>query len=525
MNISTNFKKKPWVRRVHPDNASGTFRMNYKPLPGHFSADAFVELTASGFLDELSPAAHPINSRYQSTRPIWKKTGNKNEKGEEEWVIDGWDDLESVALGWQQFICGNKIAHMTGDGGFDLANETTDQETYEILLSWMDSVGLRDAYTEAVFYCEHSGDSGMFLRQTPDGDIEYAVYATEKGHTIYPQKDSNGNPVYYIQYWNDGQEYCDIFYVDRFETWVHAKQGEEKTVPLFDFLRQRFFGVISNERSEDGWTLVRRTQGQVGNDLCQFIYFWVPDVSWGPAQLSIEAHENAASYVANEVKDTAFPLLILKAEKTTSLPPSDVNGKTIAIKGTADSLAHSDAKFAAPPDASNIAEIHFKELTNNIIRTTQTAIIEPEILKQGSDSSTSIKILFRPEIEWAQQRWIFYVKPVRHMVKVFKRLVGKVEGDIGRFADLRTSVWLRLWLPQNEKEMTDIVLSKVYGRVLSRKAAMNELGSQYKGDYETIRKEWEEELAMKQKYGTKSETDDSNPGDVTNQASGKTIQE
>ena len=537
MNISTNFKKKPWVRRVHPDNASGVFRMHYKPLPGRSATDAFVELTASDFLDELSPAAHPINSKYMSTRPIWEKTGKQNDKGEDEWAIVGYDELESVALGWQQFICGNKIAHLTGDGGFELANETKDQDTYETLLSWMDSVGLRDAYAEAVFYAEHAGDSGLLLKQTDDGDIEYEVYATEKGHTIYPQKDEKGNPVYYIQYWNDGQEYCDIISNKKFETWVHAKPNEEKALTLFEFLRQRFASSELTERSEDGWTLVRRTVSQVGDDLCQFTYFWVPDVSWGPAELTIEAHENAASYVANEVKDTAYPILVVKAEKVTNLPPSEINGKTIGIKGSSDSLAHSDVKFAAPPDASNIATIHFKELNNNIIRSTQTAIIEPEILKQGSDSSTSIKILFRPEIEWAQQRWIFYVKPVRHMVKVFKRLVGKIEGDVGKFADLRTSVWQSVWVPQNEQEQTKIVLDKVYARVLSRKAAMNELGLQYKGDYEVINKEWEDELTMKAeapakakaKYGVDTGDDGAdeskaNPANVTNQAPGKSIQ-
>lgn len=536
MNISVNFKKKPWVRRVHPDKANGTFRMNYRPIPGRSLTDAFIELTASDFLNELSPAAHPINSRYMSTRPIWKPTGKKDENGKEEWMIDGYDELESVALGWQQFICGNKIAHLTGDGGFELANETTDQETYETLLSWMDSSGLRDAYAEAVYYCERAGDSGIMLRLTQDGEIEYTVYATEKGHTIYPQEDEKGNSVYYVQYWKNNQEFCDIISTGGIETWVHADESKDENAGFFEAIWNRLVVRATKEMSDDGWTLVRRSANQVGDDMCEFTYFIVPDTSWGPAELSCEAHENAASYVANEVKDSAFPLLVLKSEKVSNLPPSEINGKTIAIKGTSDSLAHSDVKFAAPPDASNIATIHFKELANNIIRTTQTAIIEPEILKQGADSSTSIKILFRPEIEWAQQRWIFYVGPVRHMVKVFKRLVGKVEGDIAKFGDLRTSVWQSIWVPQNEQEQTKIVLDKVYARVLSRKAAMNELGLQYKGDYAVINKEWEDEIRMKAeipaeakaKYGVDGGGGDEpkdNPGDVTNQASGKSIQD
>lgn len=517
MNISKNFKKVPWVRRVHPDKVSLAYARNYKPLPGGTMEDSFIQLTSSDFLNELSPAAHPINSRYMSTRPIWGPSGKKDENGKEELVITGFDDLESVALGWQLFISGNKIAHLTGSGVFDLANETMDSDTYATLVSWMDACGVRDGVSEGVYYAEREGDAGILVYQTDDGDIDWEVYSKEKGHNIYPQEDKNGLPIYYIQYWKEGKEMCDIISSRSIETWVHADPKD-----LEDRIMNRIISAVV-ETSEDGWRLVRRKDAQVGQDLNQFTYFRVPDVSWGPVQLSIEAHENAASYVANEVKDTAYPILVLKSEKVTSLPPTEMNAKTIAIKGTADSLAHSDVKFATPPDASNIATVHFKELNDNIIRGSQTAIIEPEILKQGSDSSTSIKILFRPEIEWAKQRWIVYNKPIRHLVKVVKRLVGKIEGDIKRFGELRTSVWQEIWIPQNEKELTDIVTSKVYARVLSRKAALNELGSQYKGDYEQINKEWEEELAMKHKYS--GANDESNPSEpkVDNNDPGKSI--
>lgn len=537
MEISKNFKKPYWLRRVHPDRESLRFARDYKPMPGSTLTDAYVQLTASDFLNELSPAAHPINSRFMSTRPIYKPSGKTDSKtGKNEWVIDGYDELESVSLGWQLFISSNKIAHLTGNGGFDIANETEDSASYADLISWMDSVGLKEAYTEAVFYAEREGDSGLFLYQTKDGDIEWEVYAEEKGHTIFPQEDADGNPVYYIRYRKDGKVMCDIISTKYIETWVQADIEAEADMPFFERLWQRFVKMADVERSEDGFILVKRRSAQLGDDLSAFTYFWVPDVSWGGVEQAIEAHENAASYVANEVKDSAFPLLVVKAEKVTSLPPSSTNGKTIGLKGTSDSLAHSDVKYETPGDASNIATLHFKQLEANIIRATQTAIIEPEILKQGADSSTSIKILFRPEIEWASQRWIYYYKPVKHLIKVFKRLVGKVEGDFDKYDKLRTSIWQNIWIPQNEQEQTKIVLDKVYARVLSRKAAMNELGSQYKGDYSQIQEEWEKELTMKAEipakakaeYGTEAgnvDDGDNNPADVDNNAPGKSIQQ
>ena len=514
MKLSVNFQKDPWLRRVHPDNSEARFALGYKPYVNTSREDSYVQLFASDFLNELSPAAHPINSRYQSTRPIWKPTGEKDANGKEKWEIDGYDELESVALGWQQFICGNKVAHLTGDGGFQVCNETTDFDTFEELSSWMDRIGLRDAFTEAVHYAERAGDSGILFWQTADGDIEWDVYAYEKGHTIYPQLDENGKPVYYITYMKAGKKMCDVISTKYIEKWVKADPKNEEDLPYFEKLWRRFVKQADAEQTEDGYVLVNRKEAQCGSELCQFIYFRVPDVSWGPVELTIEQHENAASYVANEVKDSAFPLLVLKAEKTTSLPPSEMNGKTIAIKGTADALAHSDVKFESPADASNIATVHFKELNENILRASQSVIISPDILKQGSDSSTSIKILFRPEIEWCMSRWIYYNKPVRQMVKVVKVLAGKAEGKIGKYDDIVTSVWQKIWIPQNEKEQVDMITAKVYARILSRKAAMNEMGSQYKGDYEQTQKEWEWELEKKaeSKNPDEPKIDNNDPG-------------
>lgn len=527
MNISSHFQKPYWVRRVHPDKVNQTFARGYKPMPGGSPTDYYIQLTSSDFLNELSPAAHEVNSSYMSLRPIWKQTEDTDKNGKKKWVIDGYDELESVALGWQQFIASNKIAHLTGRAP-SLAKETTEfDDEYDALLSWIDAAGLHDAWTEAVMYCEHCGDSGILLTQTADGEIEWEVYAFEdKGHTIYPHIDENGKPIYYIKYVKDGKNMCDVISTRYIEKWAQADPEEEENATFFEKLWARFVQIPVGEKSDDGYVLVSRKDAQAGNDLCQFIYFRVPDVSWGPAELSIEAHENAASYVANEVKDSAFPLLVMKAEKVTSLPPSNVNGKTVAIKGTADTLAHSDVHFESPADASNIATVHFKELNDNIMRTTQSVLISPEIMKQGADSSTAIKILFRPEIEWAKQRWVYYNKPYRQLIKVFKRLAGKVEGNMDKYSQIRTSVWFDPWIPQNVKEDTDIVTAKVYARLMSRKAAQNELGSPYRGDYATIHKEWEDELAMKQKYGAKAESE-SNPDEpkIDNNDKGKTIAE
>lgn len=526
MNISEHFKKKPWTRRVNPDMMSRhPFFAEYTVRPGGTSKRAFIELTQDDFLNELSPAAHPINSVYMSRRPIYKPTGEKNEKGEEKWELAGYDELESVALGWQSFIVGKKIAHLATNG-FWLSNETKDEEALEILKSWIDSIGIHDAFYEAVYYAERCGDSGIYLYQQGD-NIEYTVYNYEDGgHVIYPQKDDEGNDIFYISYMLNGREACDVISTKGMETWVKVNADEKASVSFFDKMRS-VFQPGNATRSEDGFELIRKNPAQIGNDIPQFVYFRVPDVSWGPGELSIESLENASSYVANEVKDSAFPVMFVKSEKIINLPPSEVNGKTLGVKGNAETLKNSDAKYLAPPDASNIADIHIKDLKDDIIRSTQTVIIEPEILKQGADSSTSIKILYEPQISWCKNRWIFYVRPVRTMMEIVKRLVGKREKDIQRYGDLRLSIGQDIWIPQNKTEELKQELDQVYARVKSRKAAIEDIGNTHIGDYETILKEWEEELEMKHKYSGANNGDENNSSatPVDNNAAGKSIQE
>ena len=130
-------KKKQWTRRVAMDTAAG---QNMKPGRGFDQ----VLMTQDDFLNEISPAAHNINSPYMSKRPIYGPTEEKDANGKTKWRITGYDDVETVALGLQECIIGKKISHFASDG-FWMANETKDKERFEVLRSQMDMTGLKEA--------------------------------------------------------------------------------------------------------------------------------------------------------------------------------------------------------------------------------------------------------------------------------------------------------------------------------------------------------------------------------------------
>lgn len=509
MNVSdyiNSSKKKPWVRRV-ADTSPGSF--GYK----------MQIMTQDDFLNEVCPAAHKINSPMMSRRPIYGPTGEKDKNGKEKWAIVGYDEIETVPIGKQESIISKKISHFAADG-FWTASESDDEDRFSTLMSWADTVGLKTGFIEVIKSAMRTGDGAIYVYQTddPEDPLQYEVYGYEEGSILFPRVTFNGEKSVARKYKFNGHDAVDIFEARKIETWMMLDEG-------MDDYRMFVPEGTTPEKSEDGYVLVKRKDGQAGDHLCQCVYFRFDDIPTGPAQAAIEKLEDAKTYVGEHLKGSAMPILFMKAEKTTSLPPSSIANKAIGVKGTADSIAHADAKWLAPPDASNIAELHIDGIEDDIRDTTLSVKIDPEIIKQGSDSSATMKILYAPESQWAQIHWPEVYKSVKQLMLVFKALVGKVEGDPAGYGKMRISVGQNIWIPQNAAEALKMELDAVYGRIKSRKAAIQDSGNSHKNDYDTINNEWREELEMKQKYGAKLSDGDPNPGDVDNKASGKTIQQ
>ena len=532
-NITEHLKKDYWKRRINPDmpyqhhplvNASdyrGTADMNHRLL------------TQDDFLNEIYPSAHAINSKYMSQRPIYRPTGKKDANGKDEWEIEGFDNLEVVPIGLQMRFAESKASFFAADG-FGVSNETEDSERFNTMMSHKDSTGLDVAFLQVILSCFKTGDGAIYLYQTETG-IDYKVYSYLDGYTIFTETDENRKPVQYVKYQFKGRTAVDIFTTESVSTWIHVGDDDETEKSLLEKIKGWLKGD-SRPKSDDGYVRVSVADNQAGNDMTQLVPFRVSDIPSGPAEASICSLERALSYVAEEVKNTAFAILLVKSEKIVSLPPSGINGKTLGVKGTSETLKNSDAKYLAPPDASNISDINIKALTDNIARSTLSVFIDPDILRSGADSSTTIKIMYAPEIQWCQNMWTQIFPSVKMLMELFKRLVGKLEKDPIGYGQMRLSVWQKIWIPQNESERVKIEIDQVMAKVKSRKAAMQDIGNSYKGDYEQIQQEWEEELRIKAeipaevkaKYGESAEeNEERKDGEeilpVDNRLPGKTI--
>lgn len=511
MNVSELLKKDYWYRRVNAESTEIPYPTNSQRYRDVQFTDGIQRrrLTNDDFLNELSPSAHSINSKYWSTRPIRELVtkdveiqnpdGSISIKKVKDWVITGYDSVETVRLGFQMRFANAKASFFAAKG-FNISNETKDSESYDTLMSWKDIAGLDVGYLEVVQSCFKSGDAAIYLFKEGN-TINYKVFSSLYGDTLYPSYDEDHNPVVAREYSLNGKRAVDIFTVNSTETWIlgaSIEQNSDKPYGVktwWERVRGWFKGS-DFAQSEDGWIRVSKRDNQICNYLNPCVYFRIDDVVWGVAQDDIEGLERSMSYLSEEVKNMAYPEMFVKATKIESMPPIGAHGRTWAVKGTADDIKAADIKSIDKPDMSNMATVDFKHRHDSIVRSTMSVFVDPELVKSSDISGVGIKVLYGPEIQFAQTMWPQFYHQIKYVVEVFKALVAKIESN-DKIAGLRTSIWQEIYLPEDEAAKIKNELDQLYAKAKSRKAVMADLNNQHLGDYEQIIREWEEELEIK----------------------------
>lgn len=552
-NISELLVKDFWYRRINndalevppPTNAVGYREIQF--------CDGIRRraLTNDDFINELTPTAHTINAKYWSTRPIRElkerevettdDNGNTIKKTIKEWVLIGYDDMETVRLGLQKRFALSK-ASFFGANGFNICNETTDTKRFERLSSWKDVAGLDVAFLELAQCVFQTGDAAIYLYSVGN-TIEFKIFSSLYGDKLYPSFDEQHRPVVAREYTLNGRRAVDVFRTSAIQTWVQgdvAKEDGDNIIKSWWSKIRNWFKGADFAESADGWRRVRNDDAQITSELNACVYFRIDDVVWGVAQDDIEGMERAMSYIAEECKNMAFPDMFVKATKIESMPPIGAHGRTWGVHGNADDIKVAEVKAIEKPDMSNIATVDLKNRYDSIMRATLSVFVDPELVKSSDISGTGIKILYGPEIQYAQNMWTQFYPQLKYMLEVFKHLVAKVEGD-GAYATMLTSVWQEIYLPEDEQAKVKMELDKLYAKAQSRKATMSNLGNQHLGDYEQIVKEWEEELRLKSRipaeekalielrYGEPTETieveEENNPTKpkIDNNSDGKTV--
>lgn len=516
--ISPLLKKKPWKRLVTPDaDVPPPTCANYYEIPASEPDGLrYQYLTEYDLLNESCEGAHLINSKYMSRRPIYEvqtrtiempmtdAQGNPvlNDDGSQktepkeikEWIITDYEDIETVRSGLPELIIKQKTSHLAKNG-IEIANEGSEHKLFDTFRAWKDISGIDAGWMQSIYGCGKGGDC-LLYQYVHNDTIEYTVFCTLFGDQIFPNKDDKGNDMNVRRYLLNGREAVDIFMDDYIETYVRGDISDENDNGIQSWwsVVKGWFKNISRKKTEDGWTRISQIPSQLGKGICQAVYIRFDDTPIGPAMQNINAWERGASYVSDKMRSTAFSKLFLKSSKIKNLPPLSSGEEVIGVENAdADILKASEAKYLAPPDISNLAEINLKNITDAIMQSTMSIDLQPEILKSGADSSQTLKLLLRREIQWAQVTWPQVRPSAKKVIDVLKALVAKIEGN-GDFTKLKVSVWNTPWMPQDEDAMANRVQQLTFASILSEKSAREELNLQYTDEEAQIRKEQEEKL-------------------------------
>lgn len=518
--ITPLLKKKPWKRLVTPDaDVPAPTCAEYYDIPASEPNGLHYQyLTEYDLLNESCEGAHLINSKYMSRRPVYevqtrtidaplkdadgnpvlKEDGSPKTEPKEikEWVITDYEDIETVRSGLPELIIKQKTSHLAKNG-IEIANEGSGHELFDKFRAWKDISGIDAGWLQSIYGCGKGGDA-LIYPYVYNNSIEYTVFCTLYGDQIFPNKDDKGNDMHLRRYLLNGREAIDVFMDDYIETYVRGEisdEGNEKDgVQSWWSVVKGWFKNISRKKTEDGWERISRTPSQLGRGMCQAVYIRFEDTPIGPAMQNINAWERGASYVSDKMRSTAFSKLFLKSSKIKNLPPLSSGEEVIGVENAdADILRASSAEYLVPPDISNLAIINLKAIRDAIMESTMSIDLQPEILKSGADSSQTLKLLLRREIQWAQVVWPQVRPAAKRIIEVLKSLVAKIEGN-GDFTKLKVSVWNTPWMPQDEDAMANRVQQLTFASILSEKSAREELNLQYTDEEKQIRQEQEDKL-------------------------------
>ena len=534
MKISDRLHKDFWVRKVNPESDIKHIpaKTQYYSFPQNFD-DSHWLLTQEDFMRENEPAAHRINDKTFSTRPIYDikpildEDGNQrmDENGDPmtEWDVVGFEPTETVRFAEQKRNNISKAAFMAGNG-FWISHEDESHDLMEKLNSWKDTAGLNHGWLELIQSCFLTGD-GAIYQYLSNGKLKYKVFSYLQNDILFPDYDENHNFVLTRLYTLRGRRAVDIYYPDRIQTWIEGDKQDEKNLNWWNKFSGWFAKGLkwdSAKVSEDGWRCLADFPTQTPKGVNQCVYIRIQDIPSGIAEIECHTLEKACSFVADGVRANSQAPLFVKATEIDNLPRTDSTGKVIGVKGAVDELKAADAKFLTPPNLSDIATIDIKNKMESIRKATMSVDITPDIFRSADPSSASIKLLYADTIIWCKNMFVHLYPALVDIVDVTKYLVAILEDD--RIATMRTSCGCDFWIPQNDSETLKRELDQVYARVKSRKAAMADIGNTHIEDYKQIEEEWKKELSMKSEVKADTENNETKPN-IDNNAPGKSISE
>ena len=445
--------------------------------------------TQADFLREYYPSSHRIMDEKEYP-DIWKQNPENGKWYQQK--------IQRTAFAFQQLIHAKHQLHITGNDiqfeladGDDYDNEKSVEENQKTLNLFKKGWLMRDMeirFFEAV---------GAYLKVAECAIVGFfdenkkfctRTLSYDRGDILYPHFDSlTGNPLCfarkYYDYDDEGNqktEYVEAWDKQKFYRFKKAvKQGKVKEVVT---KIAKIFGI-------DDYTLVEEKYHGF-----QFVPVAYARNDKGPCwymvQRNIEDYEEAFSYLCENNKAYAFPILSLTGDgDDITITGDDITGsaKTIMITDP-----NGKAQFLNGTDASDAFATQLNKSYDLIYELSFT--VKPPELKSGDLPGVAIKLLYSPALEVAMNDSQELQPFLDQLLRICKFGIGTDENCVATMVGLPINAWINPYVHSNKTEVITNIATAVQNGFLSKQTASERCPDFPKtAEYERIMREKKEE--------------------------------
>ena len=445
--------------------------------------------TQADFLREYYPSSHRIMDEKEYP-DIWKQNPENGKWYQQK--------IQRTAFAFQQLIHAKHQLHITGnDIQFELAdgdeydNEKSVEENQKTLnlfkkgwlmrdmeIRFFEAVGayLKVAECAIVGFFDENKKFGTRTLSYDRGDILFPHFDSLTGNLLcfarkyYDYDDEGNQKTEYVEAWDKQKFY-------RFKKAV--KQGKVKEVVT---KIAKIFGIDNYTLVEEkyhGFQFVPVAYARNDKGPC-----------WSMVQRNIEDYEEAFSYLCENNKAYAFPILSLTGDgDDITITGDDITGsaKTIMITDP-----NGKAQFLNGTDASDAFATQLNKSYDLIYELSFT--VKPPELKSGDLPGVAIKLLYSPALEVAMNDSQELQPFLDQLLRICKFGIGTDENCVATMVGLPINAWINPYVHSNKTEVITNIATAVQNGFLSKQTASERCPDFPKtAEYERIMREKKEE--------------------------------
>lgn len=418
--------------------------------------------TQKDFLREFYPTSHKIFDK-DLYPDIWRKNPEDNK-----WYVQ---EIQRTAFAFQQVIHTKHTLHLTGnDIQFELAGDPEmkkQEENINLLAKFKKGWYMHDMeirHYEAVSSYMKVAEAAVVGYFDKNKKFGTRTLAFDRGDTLYPQTDPlTGELVVfarkYYDYDEEGNEKIEWVEVwDDRKFYRFKKQVSEGAVKETIKKIAKIFGIDDYtcvEEKDHGFPFIPVAYVRNDDGPC-----------WSAVQKNIEDYEEAFSYLCENNKAYAFPIMKLKGDgdDITIIGDTDGSAKTIQITDT-----NGDADFINGTDASEAFATQLNKSYDLIYELSFT--VKPPELKSGDLPGVAIKLLYSPAIEVAENDAKKMHPFLDQLVRICKYGIGMEEDRMATMTGLPIHAWVEIYVHQNKSEIITNLATAVQNSFLSKQTA------------------------------------------------------